>query len=47
MKIKITLIAFFATALMFTSCVKNEVSPGIEDVRSAYAVSRRRGGGNH
>jgi hypothetical protein len=37
MKIKMTLIAFFATALMFTSCVKNEVSPGIEDVRSAYA----------
>ncbi|MBU1013541.1 MAG: hypothetical protein KKG99_11085 [Bacteroidetes bacterium] len=38
MKIKITLIAFFASALMLTSCMKNEVSPGIESVRTAYAA---------
>ena len=38
MKIKITLIAFFASVLFLTSCMKNEVSPGIEEVRSAYAA---------
>jgi len=38
MKIKITLIAFFASVLVLTSCMKNEVSPGIEAVRSAYAA---------
>ena len=38
MKINITLIAFFASALMLTSCMKNEVSPGIESVRTAYAA---------
>jgi len=38
MKIKITLIAFFASALILTSCMKNEVSPGIESVRTAYAA---------
>jgi len=38
MKIKITLIAFFASVLVLTSCMKNEVSPGIEQVRSAYAA---------
>jgi len=38
MKIKITLIAFFASALILTSCMKNEVSPGIEAVRTAYAA---------
>lgn len=37
MKIKITLIAFLASAMMFTSCMKNETSPGIEKVREAYA----------
>lgn len=37
MKIKITLIAFLASAMMFTSCMKNESSPGIESVREAYA----------
>lgn len=37
MKIKITLIAFLASALIFTSCMKNESSPGIESVREAYA----------
>ncbi len=37
MKIKITLIAFIASALMFTSCMKNESSSGIESVREAYA----------
>jgi len=38
MKIKITLIAFFASALILSSCMKNEVSPGIESVRTAYAA---------
>jgi len=38
MKIKITLIAFFASVLVLTSCMKNEVSPGIEQVRAAYAA---------
>ena len=38
MKIKITLIAFFASVLFLTSCMKNEVSPGINEVRSAYAA---------
>lgn len=38
MKIKITLIAFFAAAMLLTSCMKNEVSPGIESVRTAYAA---------
>ncbi len=38
MKIKITLITFFASALLLTSCMKNEVSPGIEQVRTAYAA---------
>ncbi len=38
MKIKITLIAFFASALLLTSCMKNEVSPSIEQIRTAYAA---------
>lgn len=38
MKIKMTIIAFFASALILSSCMKNEVSPGLEQVRSAYAA---------
>lgn len=37
MKIKMTIIAFFASVLILSSCMKNEVSPGIENVRTAYA----------
>lgn len=37
MKIKMTIIAFFASVLILSSCMKNEVSPGIESVRTAYA----------
>lgn len=37
MKLKMTIIAFFASVLVLTSCMKNEVSPGIEQIRTAYA----------
>lgn len=37
MRIKITMIVFFISTFSFMSCMKNDVSPGIEEIRSAYA----------